>query len=277
MLNFGFHVPEQDLTIPKTFFSWFREPTEAKLEAQIHKLIGGKTAAIEVISLWSTQDNTVDERTTVPICQLTKLCLNSKYLKFSDSSINNCTWQCMGSPLSPITANLYMEVFEDRESSTLMQSAFKIWLWYVDDTFVIWLHAVGSQRVPHTLQPAEESINPGRRIRGGVAFPWHTGREKGHLSNLTIYRKLTHKTDTYSSAPTTPPESPEGRSKMPNEHSRQHPCGINQSKQNQSPEEGLQGQWVPDQMTNQILRQTRCSKPRHHQQRYSCSSHMWEV
>ena len=45
----------------------------------------------------------------------------------------------MGSPLSPIVANLYMEAFEERALKSAVQRP-RVWLRYVDDTFVIWPH-----------------------------------------------------------------------------------------------------------------------------------------
>ena len=45
----------------------------------------------------------------------------------------------MGSPLSPIVANLFMEDFESKAiSSALFQP--KLWKRFVDDTCVIWPH-----------------------------------------------------------------------------------------------------------------------------------------
>ena len=41
----------------------------------------------------------------------------------------------MGSPVSPIVANLYMEYYEKKALSTT--STPRLWMRYVDDTFVI--------------------------------------------------------------------------------------------------------------------------------------------
>jgi hypothetical protein len=45
----------------------------------------------------------------------------------------------MGSPLSPVIANFYME---DYEKAALESAPIKLHCWfrYVDDTFVIWQH-----------------------------------------------------------------------------------------------------------------------------------------
>ena len=43
----------------------------------------------------------------------------------------------MGSPVSPIVANLYMEYFEQKAPSTASHPTPRLWHHYVDDTFVI--------------------------------------------------------------------------------------------------------------------------------------------
>jgi len=56
--------------------------------------------AIDIISSRLAQDNTLDERTTMPpgtICQLTKLCLSSTYFQFKDSFYEQLEGAAIGS------------------------------------------------------------------------------------------------------------------------------------------------------------------------------------
>ncbi|GJQ68645.1 hypothetical protein Trydic_g17192 [Trypoxylus dichotomus] len=64
----------------------------------------------------------------------------------------------MGSPLSPALSNIYMEEYERREMD-LFELKPKMWLRYVDDTFVIWPH--GEEEINgflRHLNGLEESI-----------------------------------------------------------------------------------------------------------------------
>ena len=45
----------------------------------------------------------------------------------------------MGSPLSPVVTNLYMEAFKPK-ALRLAPLQPKLWVWYMDDTFVLWPH-----------------------------------------------------------------------------------------------------------------------------------------
>ena len=87
---------------------------------------------------------TLEVRTSIPVAQvmhLTELCLRSTYFQFENQFYEQTDGAAMGSPLSPIVANLFMEHIEEKD---ITSSPFKPHLWtrnsYVDNTFVIWPH-----------------------------------------------------------------------------------------------------------------------------------------
>ena len=77
--------------------------------------------AIDVINSKLELDEELGARTTLSreqICYLTKTCLQTTYFQFEDSFYEQVEGAAMGSPLSPVVANLYMEAFEERALST---------------------------------------------------------------------------------------------------------------------------------------------------------------
>jgi hypothetical protein len=73
------------------------------------------------------------------IMDLTEHCLNNTYFTFEGQMFKQVQGAPMGSPLSPVIANLFMTSLEER---ALTEAPLKptLWLRYVDDTFVIWQH-----------------------------------------------------------------------------------------------------------------------------------------
>ncbi len=85
------------------------------------------------------QDNSLGDRTSLTVDEIIegcKHCLLSTTFVFDGAVYQQVEGLPMGSPLSPIVANLYMESFEQHALDTFSHPP-RIWRRYVDDTFVV--------------------------------------------------------------------------------------------------------------------------------------------
>ena len=100
----------------------------------------------------------------------------------------------MGSPISPIVANIYMEAFENTAISTALHPP-RIWKRYVDDTFVIQYHSHKEEFLQHI-----NTVNPSIQINVEAAkddssIPFLDTKitpEADGTFTIGVYRKLTH-------------------------------------------------------------------------------------
>jgi retron-type reverse transcriptase len=113
------------------------------------------------------------------ILALYKHVLTSTYF-CSDGQFNEQTdGVAMGSPLSPVIANFYMEDFEKKAiANTTHKPA--CWYRYVDDTFVIW---------PHRQEKLMDILNHLNGIHNNIQF---TMEKEGHFLflDVDVYRKM---------------------------------------------------------------------------------------
>ena len=104
----------------------------------------------------------------------------------------------MGSPVSPIVANLYMEYLEQKALSTAPTPP-KFWHRYVDDTFLIHKEANKQGFLQHinSVDPAIRFTVEDNKEDGSIPFLDTIVKPEvdGSLS-ITVYRKPTH-TDQY--------------------------------------------------------------------------------
>ena len=104
----------------------------------------------------------------------------------------------MGSPVSPVLANLYMEAFEDRALSTAVNPP-RWWKRFVDDTFVILKKDHKEEFLQHinSVDPFIQFTTEEQKEDGSMPFLdiLVTPQEDGTLTSK-VYRKPTH-TDQY--------------------------------------------------------------------------------
>ena len=95
--------------------------------------------ALNIIKDLLEKDHTLKERTVMAVSSiilLLEFCLKNTYFSFQDQFYEQVEGAAMGSPVSPIVANLYTEYFEQKALSTA-PNPLRFWCRLVDDTFVI--------------------------------------------------------------------------------------------------------------------------------------------
>ena len=99
----------------------------------------------------------------------------------------------MRSPISPIVANLYMEYFERK--ALITTSTPRLWMRYVDDTFVIQQEDKKQTFLDHInkVDPAIKFAVEDNQENGSIPFlDTLVKPEADNSSSITVYRKPMH-------------------------------------------------------------------------------------
>ena len=157
--------------------------------------------ALEHTSCLLASDDTL-ERTAIPadaVCELTELCLRTTYFGFEDHFFKQVDGAAMGSPLSPIIANLYMEGFENKAFASA-PSLPTMWFRCVDDTFVLWPHDPNQLEEFHShlnAQHPQIQFTREEEKDNQISFLDVLVKRKDGVFKTSVYRKPTH-TDRYT-------------------------------------------------------------------------------
>ena len=156
---------------------------------------------LKIIQKLLEEDHTLPQSTTMTVKNITCLlefCLTSTYFTFQEEFYEQVEGAAMGSLLSPIVANLYMEDFEMRALNTAPQPPL-MWKRYVDDTCVI-IKAAQKQSFLDHINSIDKNIQfTSEEPTSNGAIPFLdillTPGEDGKITT-SVFRKPTH-TDLY--------------------------------------------------------------------------------
>ena len=119
-------------------------------------------------------------------------------LQFTQTFFEQVQGAAMGSPLSPIVANVFMEDLETRALETSPHKP-RMWLRYVDDVFAIWPHGDCLLEIFHQHLNGQNSsiqFTMERELEGKIAFLDVQIERQGTTTLTSVFRKKTH-TDRY--------------------------------------------------------------------------------
>ena len=185
--------------------SFIKDSTHLVSEMEDFKVEEGDIlASFDVVSLFTKIPvdealRIVREVTDEETEKLVRICLKSTFFTFKGVVYEQVEGVAMGSPLSPIVANLYMEAFEKSAIDAFPLKP-KWWKRFVDDTNINWPHGRESliEFLGH-LNSRSDHIKFTMEVEEDNHIPFLdvliTKRNDGTLGHQ-VYRKKTH-TDRY--------------------------------------------------------------------------------
>ncbi|XP_053389112.1 uncharacterized protein LOC123531409 [Mercenaria mercenaria] len=150
--------------------------------------------ALEVIRKRLETDKNLNDRCELNVDQvseLLELCLTSTYFVYQGKYYPQKQGAAMGSPVSPIVANLYMEFFE-RQALDRAKNPPSLWVRYVDDTMTK-IHEYDIDQFTEHLNSIDPHIKFTSEQEEDGKIPF---LDTCIHVRVTVYRKPTH-TDQY--------------------------------------------------------------------------------
>ena len=157
--------------------------------------------SLDVILDRLEKDTTLSTRTKltpIQVRDLLAICLKTTYFQYEEVIYSQVEGAAMGSPVSPIVANLFMEWFEQIAIETFKYEL-TIWRRYVDDTIVAICDELIDDFTDHinSVHPAIKFTREEESEDGTLPMlDTKTNREPSGKLSFSVYRKPTH-TDQY--------------------------------------------------------------------------------
>ena len=157
--------------------------------------------SLDVILVRIENDPMLNSRTTLSAVQvrdLLAICLKTTYFQFDEVIYAQVEGAAMGSPVSPIVANLFMEWFELAAIDTFKYEL-TLWKRYVDDTIVAMCDELIDEFTDHinSVHPAIQFTREDEAEDGTLPMlDTKTKRAPTGELSFSVYRKPTH-TDQY--------------------------------------------------------------------------------
>ena len=143
------------------------------------------------------KDEKLNDRTVLSVQNIIELlgfCLHYTYFSFQNKFYEQVEGVAMGSPVSPIVANLHMECFERKALACAIHPP-RVWYRFVDDTWVIQKQAHKQAFLDHinSINPAIKFTVEGTQGNGAIPFldTLVTPLADNSLS-LKVYHRRTH-------------------------------------------------------------------------------------
>ena len=158
-------------------------------------------AALNIIRDLLEKDEKLNDRTVMSVQSIMELLgfyLHNTYFSSQNKFYEQVEGGTMGSPISPIVPNLYVEYFEGR---ALRSAANPSWVWYrfLDDIWVIQQQFSKQEFLDHinSIDPAIKFTIEGTQGNGAIPFlDTLIIPQIDNSLSITVYHKPTH-TDQY--------------------------------------------------------------------------------
>ena len=151
--------------------------------------------SINIVKQKLQQDPLITQRSYMSIPQIVTLlefCLRKTYFLFQGKYYEQVHDAAMGSHISPLITNLFMEEFEGHQ---LCLTAPHLWLRFVDDTFVIQQAKQSKITATHQFTGSTYTVyHRGTTPRRSPTFPGHSGfyRSQPHFCHYSLQTTYTH-------------------------------------------------------------------------------------